>query len=554
MAKTIARKAPPAVKEVKPDAEQRKWDKFKSQMKANPGHPVWKELALDRIRRDPCWWLEHYVYTSDQHDDGMRIKRFPMHMPHFKVIVDCLLQDNIVFAPKSSKILASWLASGLLVWKALFFKHSECYVQCINEKAVDYFINYRMQPIYDMLPEWQKQPGTTFKFCFMHIPAMGSFVEGIPSGVDKIRGRSPSMFVMDELAFIPEAKKAVSAALPRILGDAMFLGISTPNMRNFFYRRTHPTRRKLLEEFYPIPESPLTVVRRHEGQTEIFIHYTADPAKRDPAWAEKEKQKLMDEEEGYSEEAWQQEMELSFDVTGMPKLFPKYNPAIHEKNIKYNPFTPIIRGWDFGAGFPCCVFLQHNKRTDQIGILDVMMLEDCNIDDFATQVLAYCKEEFKPGKREGITYEIKYKDYCDYAGNEERDLGVVVEVLRRRYGIRPRSRPSKPENRAILIRNRLQVRKDGTPGIVVDRKATLILEGFRGAWVSKKDLSSGRPTGIPDKDNYYEHSRDALGYALDMLVGPARDQDMVKQRKQQRRRDENRRRKLWQNSQTGYSP
>ena len=200
----------------------------------DPSDPIWKTVALERIKEDPAWWIRNCVYTSDQHDDGERIKKFPMDKGYFDFIIDALLKDKVVFAAKSSKILASWLGSALCVWKALFFEHSECYVQCLNEAAVDYFIQRRMKAIYDNLPDWQKKPGTSFRFCYMNIPANGSFVEGIPRGADKIRGRAPSLFVMDEVAFIDDAKKAVSAALPRILGDAMFLAISTPNMRNFF--------------------------------------------------------------------------------------------------------------------------------------------------------------------------------------------------------------------------------------------------------------------------------------------------------------------------------
>lgn len=532
-------------------AEQ--WQQSIEQFQKNPDNDALIEIAFERIRKDPAWWFTEYVYTNDPGDDEMREKKFPMEKGYFDFMFNVLLQDKIVFAAKSSKVLASWFAAGLCVWKALFFKHSECYVQCFNEKAVAYFIKMRMKMIYDRLPDWQKKPNTTFTFCYMDIPDMGSFVEGIPSGVDKIRGRAPSLFVMDEVAFIPDAGQAVAAALPRVLGDAMFFGVSTPNMKNFFYKRLHPKKRKLLEEYHPIEGWPKTVVRRHEGQSEIFLHYTADPDKRSPEWKKQAYQKMLEEGEGKGEEAWEQEMELSFEVTGLPKLYPSYDPAIHEADVEFNPRWPVIVGLDFGYGYPACVFLQHNRETDQIIALNALLLEKCDIDEFAEIVLNYQNMHFKPETDDGVKRHIKYRYFGDHSGTHQRDTGNNAKILRKRHGIGMRSRFSKPEERTQLIRTRMRIRKNGTPGMLVNRKCHLLTEGFRGAFSSKKDLM-GNPTGIPFKDGIYDNVHDALGYPIDNLFGVPRSPELIKDRK---RRSAKRRKELerrYRDSVTGYSP
>jgi len=308
---------------------------------------------------------------------------------------------------------------------------------------------------------------------------------------------------------------------------------------------------KHIETIIPYPDYPKTHIERYEKHTVFFLHYTADENKRSKKWYEDERAKYF--AQGKSEEAWEQDYEISFDKTGLPRLFPSYDPKVHERDIEYDPFLPIIRGWDFGYAFPAVVFMQHDKKVDQIKILDAMMLEDCDIDEFATQVLDHCEEHFKPGRHNGIKYPIKYRDFCDHSGNEKRDLGTTTKILRGRYGIRPKSRPSKPEERAKLIRNWLRLRKNGTPGMVVNRKCAVITEGFRGAWASKKDLISGLATGMPVKDNFYEHTRDALGYAMDMLFGAQRDPALAKDRKRRARKQRQELHRRYIDSVTGYS-
>ncbi len=184
-------------------------------------------------------------------------------------------------------------------------------------------------------------------------------------------------------------------------------------------------------------------------------------------------------------------------------------------------------------------------------LLDSLLLEECDLDTFAEQILDYCEENFKPGEHKGVKYPIKYKDYCDHSGGHERDTGNNIKILRTRHGIRPKSRPSKPAERAKLIRTRLRVDEKGVPGLIVNRKSFLLTEGFRGAFTSKTN-PAGIPTGEPFKDGIYDNVLDSLGYPLDVRYGVPRDPKVTAGRKRRAARQREKMRGRYAKSVSGY--
>ncbi len=307
---------------------------------------------------------------------------------------------------------------------------------------------------------------------------------------------------------------------------------------------------KHIETIVPFPDWPKTRIERYAKHTVIFLHYTADPDKRSQKWFEAEQAKFF--AQGKSAEAWAQEYELDFEKTGKPKLFPSYDSAIHEVEVKYNPNLPVLRGEDFGCAYPAAVFAQYDKSLDQVILLDAMLLEDCDIDEFAVQILDHCEENYPPLVHKGVKYPTKFKDYCDHSGNQNHWLGNTIKILRRRHGIRPKSRPSKPEERVKLIRTRLRINEKGVPGLVVNKDCFLLTEGFRGGFTSRPDVL-GNPTGIPFKDGMYEHPLDALGYLIDMVFGVPKNKKIVLDRKKRARKHRAEMHRRYQNTVTGYS-
>jgi hypothetical protein len=539
------------VKQEKVKEEDALWEQAKESV-ANDD-PNLLDLALARIKEDPWWWFCNYVYTYDSTDDTDRVKRFPQEKDYFRWILETIQRDKIVYIVKTRQVMASWFVSGLATWKTQFFPYSEGYVQCNNEDTVNYFVGKRIKCIYDHLPEWQKRPESQFKYLQMYNPDTNSNMVGIPSGSDKARGRVPSVFLADELAFQETGKDSIMAVLPAIKGNAWFLGPSTPNGKNFFHDLIHPRRKKHIETIYPIPEFPKSKIERYEGFTVIFLHYTADPEKRTKEWYQAERAKFF--ASGKNEDAWDQEYELSFDISSNPRLYPTYDPAIHERILKFNPFRPIMRGWDFGKRRPACAFMQVNSKN-QLELLWAILGAQWDIHEFVGHVQRYCTENFLPGLHDGRAVPIRYEDFCDHAGTQETDKGSTVRILRQQYHIHPRSRYSKPEERAILVADYLKVRKSSKadepaePGMYINKDCPLLCEGFRGGFQSKPD-AMGNGTGIPFKDDFYDNVHDALGYVFDLKFGTYRQP--IDEWEARILRDKRRREQRKFNKVTGYS-
>src|SRR6185295_19136319 len=92
---------------------------------------------------------------------------------------------------------------------------------------------------------------------------------------------------------------------------------------------------------------PGVTVRRNErkGFTILRLHYTADPAKRDPSWMEKRRKEYP------SDAQWRREMEIDRSAKAGQAYYPAF--AEHpERYIKRCPGLirgPIVRAWDFGG-------------------------------------------------------------------------------------------------------------------------------------------------------------------------------------------------------------
>jgi hypothetical protein len=515
--------------------------------------PNLTQLALERIREDPLWWMETYVKTADTGDNIERIKAFPKGMGYFRFILDEFDRSNVVIICKTRQMFMSWFISAYAGWKVLFFSFTEAYVQCTNEDTVAYFVNFRQRCIYNHLPEWQKNPKANFSTQKMRVEGTESFLSGIPSGSGKAHGRTPSIFVGDELARQEEGQDQVTDVLPAIHGKALFVGISTPKGKNFYYYLCNPKGKKLLETVYPIPESPKTRIERYEGYSVIFLHYTADPAKRSKEWREAERSKFF--ASGKKEKDWDQQYEMSFEIEANPRLYPTYDPAIHERSLKFNAYRPLIVGLDFGKRRPAAAFMQQNSKN-QIEILWAILGGGWDIHEFVTHIQSFCKEHYKPVLHEGREIPIRYEWFCDHAGTQEGDKGSTVKILWGQYRIHPRSRYSKPEERAILIADYLKVRKSSKlgepdePGMLINKDCALLCEAFRGGLQSKPD-AMGNGTGIPFKDDFYDNVGDAIGYPMDMKFGTHReppDEWALRVARQKRRREQQKFNKV-----TGYS-
>lgn len=132
-----------------------------------------------------------------------------------------------LFIPKSREMMTSWAVMAYATWRAQWHNW-ECLVQTESLEKDKELIDYCSQ-LWRNQQDWlkdrhplasgKKEPNT-----FSLDYAAGGRVIAIPSGAHKIRLYHPTLYVLDEAAFLPEAQACFDTAHPVA---AQIIGISS---------------------------------------------------------------------------------------------------------------------------------------------------------------------------------------------------------------------------------------------------------------------------------------------------------------------------------------
>ncbi len=200
--------------------------------------------------------------------------------------------------------------------------------------------------------------------------------------------------------------------------------------------------------------------------------------------------------------------EFGFIADGKP-VYADFKPHIHVKDTSYVPGIPVSRGWDFGYHSPAVVFSQ--KLGDRLIVLGELEGKEETIDKFAKKVIGVSCQRF--GK------DATYVDYCDPAGRQKNDKSEKTSVqILQSLGVYPQSKVQSINDGVLIIRILLQKHDDGLPGLVIDRAARKLIQGFSGGYhYPEGDQPDNQKT--PKKDNIFDHLQDALRY----IVGNQQD-------------------------------
>jgi hypothetical protein len=203
---------------------------------------------LARCATDPVYWLR-YVRTRDEADPEEAVKPFPAHLDYARRLVALLHTEPQVAIAKSRQMLASWCASIAMTHRARFRAHQHVIYQTQNWPDAVKMVAMpggggsftgRCQFIEQNLPGWMQIPGVSYTEGRVLYPN-GSMIEALPGGADKVRGKTPSLIVLDEMAFLEDAKPTYTAIAPLRQKGAHLIMISTPNGAegNLFYHLWH---------------------------------------------------------------------------------------------------------------------------------------------------------------------------------------------------------------------------------------------------------------------------------------------------------------------------
>ena len=204
---------------------------------------------IDRCAKDPLVYAR-FVKTRDEADADASVKPFPIDQPDVRQFVTDIHREQKSAAAKSRQVMATWSVCLYMTYVARFHDHRHVIFQtqkwddavekvCMAGGASAGGFTGRCQFIERHLPAWLKQKVVESEGRLMY--PNGSMIEALAGGKDQIRGKTPSLIVLDEMAFLDEAKATYTSIAPLIQKGTKFIAISTPNGAegNFYWHLFH---------------------------------------------------------------------------------------------------------------------------------------------------------------------------------------------------------------------------------------------------------------------------------------------------------------------------
>jgi len=170
----------------------------------------------ERCKRDALYWAQNWTRTENPHyrEQGLEYRsRFP-RKSYFEVLFRYLADHPRIFVPKTREMVTSWSVMAYATHRAQWFK-AEVVVQTDSEDKAKQLVGYA-ECLYRNQEPWlrARHPLAGEPSQLNLTWADGGRVFGIPKGEHKIRMYHPTIYIMDEAAFLPEAEQCYNAAQP----------------------------------------------------------------------------------------------------------------------------------------------------------------------------------------------------------------------------------------------------------------------------------------------------------------------------------------------------
>lgn len=230
------------------------------------------ELAWRRASRDIDWFAENF--WTIQHPEKGRIL-FEMRDAQVNTL-DAFLSQRRVIILKARQIGFSTLSSLYTFWRA-FFQADQQIVMLSKGERESVELLAKVKYGIKGLPDWIKDRGpqivqeTQSKIVFDN----GSVIESLPSKSDPARGRSVTVVIVDEWAFLENPAEAWASIEPIADIGGQVIGLSTANGAGTFFHEMWTKAETGASDFYP-----------------IFFSWEAVP-ERDALWYESKKRDLL---------------------------------------------------------------------------------------------------------------------------------------------------------------------------------------------------------------------------------------------------------------------
>jgi hypothetical protein len=168
-----------------------------------------------RCASDPLYWAQNWTATENSHyiEQGLPFTApFPTKS-YFEPLFRAFRSEKRLFIPKTREMLTSWAVMVYATHRAQWEK-AEVVVQTESETKAHRLVEYAAI-LYRNQADWLRaRHPLTSATALSNEWADGGKIFGIPSGETKIRIFHPTIYVMDEASFLPEAEACYNAANP----------------------------------------------------------------------------------------------------------------------------------------------------------------------------------------------------------------------------------------------------------------------------------------------------------------------------------------------------
>ena len=256
---------------------------------------------------------------------------------------------------------------------------------------------------------------------------------------------------------------------------------------------------KLLDKQYPLPGIEVWKNKKN-GFCVFEIHYTADPAKRDPEFIAKVRRSMP-------RRKYLQEYEKAWESwTGLP-VYADFDKSIHgvEGEIRPHVGLPLLRGWDWGLT-PACVVAQLQGET--LAVMYEFTAVNMGAERFSTLVLRECQVLYK-------FWGDQKKDWIDYvdpsgAARKDTDEGSCTKILDAK-GLEPIGGAIAFEERRSSVEHFLTRRTSAGPGFKISLpNCRKLVQGFEGGYRYPDSALEINNAQLRPIKNEYSHCHDAL--------------------------------------------
>jgi len=191
--------------------------------------PSLQQIRDERCKRDPLLWVQNYTLTENPKYklQGLEFKAPFPRKSYFVPLFEAFKKYNRLFIPKTREMLTSWCVMAYAANQAQWHK-AEVIVQTDKEDKASELVGYA-ECLYRNQVDWLKarhplkQEASNLAIEW----ADGGRIFGIPKGVNQLRLYHPTIYIMDEAAFLPEAEACYNAAHP-VAGQIIAISSAGP--------------------------------------------------------------------------------------------------------------------------------------------------------------------------------------------------------------------------------------------------------------------------------------------------------------------------------------